>query len=125
MIMRKALPRRTFLKGMGTAIALPFLDAMTPALASSRIPGPAPVRMGFVYVPNGMDVRNWNLDYEGKLDKLSRIMQPLERHKEDLLVLGNLTHNNGRALLDGPGDHGRCCGSYLTGIQPRKSAVDI
>ena len=125
MIMRKALPRRTFLKGMGTAIALPFLDAMTPALASSRIPGQAPVRMGFVYVPNGMDVRNWNLDYEGKLDKLSRIMQPLERHKQDLLVLGNLTHNNGRALLDGPGDHGRCCGSYLTGIQPRKSAVDI
>ena len=125
MIARKALPRRTFLKGMGTAIALPFLDAMTPALASSRIPGQAPVRMGFVYVPNGMDVRHWNLDYEGKLDKLSRIMQPLDRHKQDLLVLGNLTHNNGRALLDGPGDHGRCCGSYLTGIQPRKSAVDI
>jgi len=125
MTTRKALPRRTFLKGMGTAIALPFLDAMTPALASSQVPGQAPVRMGFVYVPNGMDVRNWNLDYEGKLDKLSRIMQPLERHKQDLLVLGNLTHNNGRALLDGPGDHGRCCGSYLTGIQPRKSAVDI
>jgi Protein of unknown function (DUF1552) len=125
MIMRKPLPRRTFLKGMGTAIALPFLDAMTPALASNRVAGQAPVRMGFVYVPNGMDVRNWNLDYEGKLDKLSRIMQPLERHKQDLLVLGNLTHNNGRALLDGPGDHGRCCGSYLTGIQPRKSAVDI
>ncbi|MGH9427076.1 MAG: DUF1552 domain-containing protein, partial [Terriglobia bacterium] len=123
--MRKALPRRTFLKGVGTAIALPFLDAMTLAFASSRIPGQAPVRMGFVYVPNGMDVRHWNLDYEGKLDKLSRIMQPLERHKQDLLVLGNLTHNNGRALLDGPGDHGRCCGSYLTGIQPRKSAVDI
>jgi len=40
-------------------------------------------------------------------------------------VLGNLTHNNGRALLDGPGDHGRCCGSYLTGMHPRKSMVDI
>ena len=85
----------------------------------------APVRMGFVYVPNGMDVRNWNLDYEGKLGELSRIMKPLEPFKKDILVLGNLTHNNGRALLDGPGDHGRCCGSYLTGMQPRKTMVDI
>jgi hypothetical protein len=52
-------------------------------------------------------------------------MKPLEPYKDDILVLANLTHNNGRALLDGPGDHGRCCGSYLTGVQPRKTAVDI
>jgi hypothetical protein len=81
--------------------------------------------MGFVYVPNGMDFRNWALDYEGPLDKLSKIMGPLEPFKQDITVLANLTHNNGRALLDGPGDHGRCCGSYLTGVQPKKSAVDI
>jgi hypothetical protein len=81
--------------------------------------------MGFVYVPNGMDIRNWVLDYEGPLTKLSRIMQPLEPYKSDITVLANLTHNNGRALLDGAGDHGRCCGSYLTGVQPKKSAVDI
>lgn len=125
MITRKTLPRRTFLRGLGTTIALPFLDAMTPALASSRIPGKAPVRMGFVYVPNGMDIRNWVLDYEGKLGQLSRIMKPLEPYKDELVVLSNLTHNNGRALLDGPGDHGRCCGSYLTGVQPRKTMVEI
>src|SRR5690348_15521460 len=122
MITKKALPRRTFLRGLGAAVGLPFLDAMTPALSAAV---KAPVRMGFVYVPNGMDVRNWNLDYEGKLGQLSRIMAPLEPHKEDILVTSNLTHNNGRALLDGAGDHGRCCGSYLTGVQPRKSAVDI
>src|SRR5262245_55831573 len=108
MILHRALPRRTFLRGLGAAVALPYLDAMTPALSAST--AKSPVRMGFVYVPNGMDVRNWNLDYEGYLGKLSRIMQPLQPHKEDILVLGNLTHNNGRALLDGPGDHGRCCG---------------
>jgi Protein of unknown function (DUF1552). len=125
MITGKTLQRRTFLRGMGTAIALPFLDAMVPALASSQTLGKAPVRMGFVYVPNGMDVRNWNLDYEGKLGELSRIMKPLEPYKNDITVLGNLTHNNGRALLDGAGDHGRCCGSYLTGVQPKKTAVDI
>ena len=123
MITGKALARRTFLRGIGTTIALPFLDAMTPAMAATTTK--APVRMGFVYVPNGMDVRNWNLDYEGKLGELSRIMKPLEPFKKDILVLGNLTHNNGRALLDGPGDHGRCCGSYLTGMQPRKTMVDI
>ena len=125
MITGKALARRTFLRGMGTSIALPFLDAMAPAMAASRLPGKAPVRMAFVYVPNGMDMRNWNPDYEGKLGALPRILKPLEPFRDDITLLGNLTHNNGRALLDGAGDHGRCCASYLTGIQPRKTTVDI
>ena len=125
MITRKALSRRTILRGMGAAVALPFLDAMAPALASSRIPGGKPIRMGFVYVPNGIDMRHWDVDYEGALNELPRILKPLEPFKQDILLMGNLTHNNGRALLDGPGDHGRCCGAYLTGVQPRKSAVDI
>ena len=125
MIMRKMLPRRTFLQGMGTAIALPFLDAMVPALASNRLLSKTPLRMAFVYVPNGIEMEHWNPDYEGKLGALPRILKPLEPFKEDILLLGNLTHNNGRALLDGPGDHGRCCASYLTGMHPLKSAVDI
>jgi hypothetical protein len=81
--------------------------------------------MAFVYVPNGIDMRHWNPDYEGPLGDLPRILQPLESLKQDITLLGNLTHNNGRALLDGPGDHGRCCASYLTGMQPRKTMVDI
>jgi hypothetical protein len=125
MITRKALGRRTFLRGMGTAIALPVLDAMAPAFASSRIPGKPPVRLGFVYVPNGMDMRNWTPGYEGKLGELPRTLKPLEPFKDDMLLLSNLTHNNGRALLDGPGDHGRCCGTYLTGVHVRKSEVNI
>jgi len=125
MITRKALPRRMFLRGAaGAGVALPFLESMAPALASAAA-SKAPVRMGFVYVPNGMDIRNWNLDYEGRLGKMSRILEPMTPHKEDMTVFGNLTHNNGRALLDGAGDHGRCCASYLTGIQPKKSFVDI
>ncbi|SPF32354.1 conserved exported hypothetical protein [Candidatus Sulfopaludibacter sp. SbA4] len=124
MITRKALARRTFLRGMGTAVALPLLDAMVPAFASAA-PGKPPVRMAFVYVPNGIDMRNWNPDYEGRLTQLPRILKPLEPYKDDILLLGNLTHNTGRALLDGAGDHGRCCGSYLTGIQVKKSTTDI
>jgi hypothetical protein len=124
MLTRKALPRRTFLRGMGTAVALPFLDAMVPALARADA-AKAPVRMCFAYVPNGIDMRNWNPDYEGKLGELPMILKPLEPVKDDILLLGNLTHNTGRALLDGAGDHGRCCGSYLTGVQVKKTVVDI
>jgi len=67
----------------------------------------------------------WNPDYEGKLGALPRILKPLEPLRDDVLLLGNLTHNTGRALLDGAGDHGRCCGSYLTGVQVKKTLVDI
>ena len=109
---------------MGTAVALPFLDAMVPAFAAPAA-GKPPVRMAFVYVPNGIDMRHWNPDYEGKLGELPRILKPMEPFRDDITLLGNLTHNTGRALLDGAGDHGRCCGSYLTGIQVKKSTIDI
>ena len=124
MITRKSLSRRTFLRGTGTAVALPFLDAMVPAFAGAAV-AKAPVRMAFVYVPNGIMMDSWNPDYEGKLGELPRTLKPLEPLKDDILLLGNLTHNTGRALLDGAGDHGRCCGSYLTGIQVKKTLVDI
>ncbi|HYI92360.1 MAG TPA: DUF1552 domain-containing protein [Bryobacteraceae bacterium] len=124
MITGKALGRRTFLRGVGAAVGLPFLDAMTPAFAQSKAVT-APVRMAFVYLPNGMDMKSWTPTYEGKLTELPRTLKSLEPFKNDITVLGNLTHNNGRALLDGAGDHGRCSGAYLTGVQPRKSAVDI
>src|SRR5260370_26431136 len=70
-------------------------------------------------------MRNWNVREGGSCGDLPRILKPLEPFKDDILQLGNLTHNTGRALLDGPGDHGRCCGSYLTGIQVKKSLVEI
>ncbi len=125
MITKIALSRRTMLRGLGAAIGLPVLDAMAPAMASSKLPGKAPVRMAFVYVPNGMDIRNWNPKWEGAHQEFPRILKPLEPLKNEITLLGNLTHNNGRALLDGAGDHGRSCGTYLTGLQPKKTAVDI
>ena len=120
----KALPRRTFLRGLGaTAVALPFLDAMTPALSAQT---KAPLRLAFLYVPNGIDMANWNIEQTGAIaGELPRILKPLAAFKDDFIQLGNLTHNSGRALLDGAGDHGRCAGSYLTGIQVRKSTTDI
>lgn len=121
----KALSRRAVLRGMGTAaIALPFLDSMVPALAA---PTKSPVRLAFLYVPNGIMMRDWNppTEYEGKFQEFPRALKPLEDFRGDMLQLGNLTHNSGRALLDGAGDHGRCSGSYLTGIQVKKTTIDI
>jgi hypothetical protein len=119
----RSIPRRTFLRGLGTAaIGLPFLDAMTPAFA---VAPKAPVRLAFMYVPNGIDMKHWNIEQEGAFGEFPRILKPLEAFKNDMLQIGNLTHNSGRALLDGAGDHGRCAGSYLTGIQVKKTTVDI
>src|ERR1035438_8373920 len=103
-ITRNALQRRTFLRGLGTAaIGLPFLDAMAPALRASSVPGKAPVRMAFFYVPNGQIMDSWNPSYEGKFQELPRTLKALEPYKEDMLQIGNLTHNTGRALLAGAG----------------------
>ena len=124
MITRKALPRRTFLRGLGSVVALPFLDAMVPALAPAQA-RKAPVRMAFVYVPNGVIMDHWNPAYKGRLGELPRLLKPMEPFKDDILLLSNLTHNNGRALLDGGGDHARATGGYLTGMQPRKTTLDI
>ena len=125
-ITRKALHRRSFLRGMGAVVGLPFLDAMVPAMAIGQARAArAPLRMAFAYVPNGIIMNQWNPECEGKLGELPRILKAMEPHRDDILMLGNLTHNTGRALLDGAGDHGRCSGSYLTGIQVKKTTVDI
>jgi hypothetical protein len=110
------------LRGLGAAVGLPFLDAMSPALASPPAP---PVRLAFLYVPNGIDMKNWTVEEDGPLGELPRILKPLEALRGDITQLGNLTHNGGRALLDGTGDHGRSSGCYLTGIQVQKSTIDI
>ena len=111
------------MRGLGTAIALPFLDAMTPAFAASRIGAAnAPRRMAFVYVPNGIIMKDWTPAAEGSTFDFTRILKPLEPHRRDLMVLSGLTQNAGRALGDGPGDHARAAASFLTGIHPKKTA---
>ncbi len=117
-ITRKHLPRRTFLKGMGTAIALPLLDSMVPAMASWK----APVRIAFVYVPNGIVMEDWTPATTGRDFAFTRILKPLEPLREDLMVLSGLDDHNGLALGDGPGDHARAGASFLTGVHCRKTA---
>ncbi len=121
MITRKHLPRRLFLKGMGTAIALPLLDAMTPALASTN-PSSIPVRLAFVYVPNGIVMKDWTPQAGGKNFEFTRILKPLEAYREDLFVLSGLDDHNGNELGDGPGDHARAGAAILTGVHCKKTA---
>jgi hypothetical protein len=122
MITRKHLPRRTFLRGLGTAVALPVLDAMTPAFAGpARTASNTPMRMAFAYVPNGIIMKDWTPAATGAEFELPRILEPLKQYKDRMLLLSGLTHNNGRALGDGPGDHARAAASFLTGVHPRKT----
>ena len=83
------------MKGLGAAISLPFLDAMTPAFAQ-RAAG-APVRLAWFYVPNGIDMRHWTPAAEGPLGALPEILAPIEPVKNDILVLSNLTAQLGPA----------------------------
>jgi len=109
--------RRTLLRGLGAAIALPALDAMTPARAAV-----APLRMAFAYVPNGIIMEHWTPAAEGAAFELPRVLAPLAPVREKTLLLSGLAHVNGRALGDGPGDHARAAATFLTGVHPRKTA---
>lgn len=123
-ITRKKLHRRTFLKGVGAAIALPMLDAMTPAMTAQA---KAPVRLAFVYVPNGVvNIDWWKPKGTGKDYEFTRLLKPLESLREDFFVLSGLDDKNGNALGDGPGDHGRAGASFLSGVHCKKtSGADI
>jgi hypothetical protein len=121
-VTRKSLPRREFLRGMGVTIALPLLDAMTPAFAASAKPV---VRLGFVYVPNGIIMDKWTPKGEGADFQFAPTMTPLEPFRERLLVFSGLAQVQGRALGDGAGDHARAGATFLTGVHPKKSEINI
>ncbi|MBM3763107.1 MAG: DUF1552 domain-containing protein [Acidobacteria bacterium] len=124
-VTKKALGRRTFLRGIGTALALPVFDAMTPAFAAPARSGAAPVRMAFLYVPNGIIMKDWTPKETGRGFEFSKTLKPLEAYRDQINVLSGLDHKNGEALGDGAGDHARAGATWLTGVHPRKTERDI
>jgi hypothetical protein len=124
-VIRKPLiPRRTFLRGLGTVLALPALQAMSPlAAAVSGVAGPArpPRRMAFIYIPNGANMADWTPKAEGTDFQLPYILEPLQPYQQDLLVLTGLTHDKARPNGDGAGDHARASATFLTACQARKT----
>jgi hypothetical protein len=126
MITKKTLARRTFLRGLGTTIALPMLDSMIPAMAATKDLRKPPIRLGFIYVPNGIIQKDWLPKTEGAGFEFLPTMKPLEPFRARLLVLSNLAQVNGRALGDGGGEHARAGATWLTGVHPKKTqGVDI
>lgn len=116
------LNRRTVIKGVGTAMALPFLEIMETSQAEAAGSGKtAPNRMAFVFFPNGSIPENWKPKEDGEKLVLSRSLKTLERHKSDINVFAGLTQHHARANGDGAGDHARNASAFLTGAQPKKT----
>jgi hypothetical protein len=121
-VTRKHLPRRTFLRGLGATLALPVLDAMSPAIAMAAERTQSPLRLAFSYVPNGIIMKDWTPATEGEDYAFTRILKPLEAYRKDMFVLTGLDQQNANALGDGGGDHARAGAVFLTGVHPRKTA---
>jgi hypothetical protein len=116
------MPRRVFLRGLGASISLPVLDAMTPALGALSKSGSAmPLRVGYVYSPNGIIKERWRPTLAGADFELTDVLKPWAQFRDQLTVLTHL--NNG----DAESVSGHVGGStmFLTGTEPNKSLSEI
>jgi hypothetical protein len=114
-ITKKALPRRTFLRGMGASLALPLLDAMVPSMtALAKTPADPVRRLGFVYVPMGSDIARWTPSGEGRLVELSHALQSLGPVVDQLTVITNLELKNAY-----PGTHATSNAAFLSAAKAK------
>lgn len=121
-ITRKHLPRRTVLRGVGAALALPWLDSMVPALTALSQSTAAPARrLGVFYVPNGMSMGYWSPTTEGAMAELPPILRALEAHRDQVLMLGGL--DLGAADKVRAGAHSPSSGTYLNCV-PFRAITD-
>jgi hypothetical protein len=128
MVFRKAIPRRTFLRGAGTALALPLLDAMVPAFASAaQVTATRPARLSFFAVPNGIIMDKWTPAAPGSGFPMTPVLEPLAAFRDRMVVIGGLANNEARKLeFEIAGDHPRACSAYLTATHPKMtSGADI
>lgn len=124
-ITKTALPRRTFLRGIGATMALPMLDAMAPAFAGAATVANPVRRLGFIYLPNGVAMNHavnfWRPIGEGSGFEWSRALAPLEPFRNQTVVVSGLSHPQAEGLGDGNGDHTRAAVTWLNGVHPRKT----
>lgn len=118
-ITKKSLPRRTFLRGAGAVVALPFLDAMVPAMAQ---PARSPLRFGAVYFPNGCPMDYWMPTGDGGALEVTPVLKPLEAFRDQMLVVGNLSRAGGTSVTD----HAVSSAGWLSGaVAKQTEAEDI
>jgi hypothetical protein len=116
-VTKKALPRRTFLKGLGTTLALPLLDAMIPPMTAMAATPAAPAhlrRLGFVYIPMGCDISRWTPPGASALNELSEILSPLTPVKPHVTVISNLELQNAY-----PGTHATSNAAFLSAARAK------
>ncbi|MBM3778499.1 MAG: DUF1552 domain-containing protein, partial [Acidimicrobiia bacterium] len=119
-IVKKALERRTILRGMGTALALPLLDAMVPALTATAKSAAAGVpRVGFIYTPNGYIRKPWVPEAAGAEFEWTPTLTPLTRFRDRLIIVSGLAQRQAFPLGDPPGTHSRCSGAWITCVHPK------
>ncbi|MEC7408083.1 MAG: DUF1552 domain-containing protein [Planctomycetota bacterium] len=118
-----SISRRTLLRGLGTTVALPMFDAMasTRLLTAAEQEVSPPLRMAFLYVPNGMHMADWTPGQEGTEYELTPTLQGIKKYRDSFNVLTGLTLDGARAHGDGGGDHARSVAAFLTGAHPRKT----
>ncbi|MCB1224396.1 MAG: DUF1552 domain-containing protein [Verrucomicrobiales bacterium] len=114
--------RRQFLRGLGTLVSLPAMESLLPAASVAQTAGGAPLRMSFIYLPNGVILDKWRPEGEGKNFKMGPTMQPFGKFQKDLQIFTGFEHANGWSGGDGGGDHARANATILTGARPRKTA---
>lgn len=118
-ISKMALPRRTFLKGLGATFALPLLDAMVPALTPIA-KAAAPIRrLGLVYIPNGAIMDKWTPAAVGSTFELPPTLGPLEPFRDQMVIVSGLEQAMAYGIGDGSGDHSRAGAAWLSGVHPK------
>ena|ERR1022692_263667 len=120
-VTRKQMSRRTLLRGAGTVIALPLLDAMFPALSRAATPAR---RLSVVYVPNGIIMKDWTPAATGTGFEFTRILKPLEPFREDITIVSGLASKASLAVPGG-GDHAKATGSFLSGVAPKRTVGEM
>ena len=118
---QRTINRRTVLRGAGVAVCLPWLEAMMPSVAFGAAPAKAPLRLAFLYVPNGMHMPDWTPEKEGAGFDIKPTLQPVAHLKDHINLLSGLTLDGARAHKDGGGDHARSAAAFLTGAHPKKT----
>jgi Protein of unknown function (DUF1552) len=124
-ITKKHLSRRTFLRGAGVTVALPFLESMVPAQTPLKNTAASPkTRLGCIYVPHGATMYKWTPAKEGKDFEFSESLAALEKYRAHTCVVTNLSHASAQGA-DAGSEHARSAAIFLTGASPQRNTVRV
>jgi hypothetical protein len=124
-ITKKHLSRRTFIRGAGVTLALPFLESMVPAQTPLKSTAAVPkTRLGCFYVPHGATMYKWTPATEGRNFEMSETLTPLEKYRKQLTVISNLCHKSATGA-DAGAEHARSAALFLSGASPQKNTVKV